>query len=139
MRCASAGFIFIGPKGDVHRLMGDRRLARQVQKIAVPVVPGYDGEDQSDARPRRGGFADRLSSDQALARRRGKGIHVTNSAAEFEEAVLPRAQAESLSSFGSDFLVTSGGTFSSPADVEVQVLFDQHGRALPLRARVLGA
>ncbi len=133
--CASAGFIFIGPKGDVHRLMGDKKAARQqVQKFAVPVVPGYDGEDQSD--PRLAAEASRIGFPLMIKPSRGgggKGMHVTNSAAEFE-AVLPRARRESLSSFGNDFLVLERFV-SKPRHVEVQVLFDQHGKGVHLFER----
>jgi len=133
--CAAAGFTFIGPKGDVHRLMGDKKAARQqVQKFAVPVVPGYDGEDQSDARlaaeASRIGFPVMIKPSRGGG---GKGMHVTNSAAEFE-AVLPRARRESLSSFGSDFLVLERFV-SKPRHVEVQVLFDQHGKGVHLLER----
>ncbi len=133
--CASAGFIFIGPKGDVHRLMGDKKAARQqVQKFAVPVVPGYDGEDQSDERLKA--EASRIGFPLMIKPSRGgggKGMHVTTSVAEFE-AVLPRARRESLSSFGNDFLVLERFV-SKPRHVEVQVLFDQHGKGVHLFER----
>ena len=49
--CAEAGLIFIGPPGDVHRLMGDKKAARrQVQRFGGPVVPGYDGDEQDEGR-----------------------------------------------------------------------------------------
>ena len=39
-----AGLVFIGPPGDVHRRMGDKRQARRLMAQAgVPVLPGYDG------------------------------------------------------------------------------------------------
>ncbi|HQZ16955.1 MAG TPA: biotin carboxylase N-terminal domain-containing protein [Vicinamibacteria bacterium] len=133
--CAAAGFTFIGPKGDVHRLMGDKKAARQqVQKFAVPVVPGYDGEDQSDAR--LAAEASRIGFPLMIKPSRGgggKGMHVTNNAAEFE-AVLPRARRESLSSFGNDFLVLERFV-QKPRHVEVQVLFDQHGKGVHLFER----
>ncbi len=133
--CAAAEVTFIGPCGDVHRLMGDKKAARQqVQKFGVPVVPGYDGDDQSNDRliaeavgvgfplmikPSRGGG--------------GKGMHVTHSAEEFA-AVLPRARRESLSSFGSDVVVLERFV-QKPRHVEVQVLFDQHGNGVHLFER----
>src|SRR5574341_1137529 len=44
-----AGIAFIGPPGPVHRAMGDKKGARRLMAAAgVPVVPGYDGDDQSD-------------------------------------------------------------------------------------------
>ncbi|MEO8361628.1 MAG: biotin carboxylase N-terminal domain-containing protein, partial [Vicinamibacteria bacterium] len=99
--CEAAGVVFIGPKGDVHRLMGDKKAARQqVQRFNVPVVPGYDGDDQQDARlsveASRIGFPLMIKPSRGGG---GKGMHVTNSSAEFE-AILPRARRESQSSFG---------------------------------------
>ena len=133
--CEAAGFIFIGPKGDVHRLMGDKKAARQqVQAFGVPVVPGYDGEDQSDARlsaeAARIGFPVMIKPSRGGG---GKGMHVTRSAVEFD-AVLPRARRESLSSFGNDFLVLERFV-EKPRHVEVQVLFDQHGNGVHLFER----
>ena len=47
---AQAGLTFIGPPGGVHRTMGDKKGARRLMAAAgVPVVPGYDGDDQADA------------------------------------------------------------------------------------------
>ena len=46
-----AGLVFVGPPGDVHRRMGDKKGARRLMAAAgVPVLPGYDGDDQSDDR-----------------------------------------------------------------------------------------
>lgn len=133
--CANAGFMFIGPKGDVHRLMGDKKAARQqVQRFGVPVVPGYDGEDQSDGRlaaeASRIGFPVMIKPSRGGG---GKGMHVTHDALEFA-AVLPRARRESLSSFGNDFLVLERFV-QKPRHVEVQVLFDQHGKGVHLFER----
>ena len=47
---ARAGLVFIGPPAEVHRRMGDKQAARRLMAAAgVPVVPGYDGDDQADA------------------------------------------------------------------------------------------
>ena len=115
--------------------MGDKKAARQqVQRFGVPVVKGYDGEDQGDARlaseASRIGFPVMIKPSRGGG---GKGMHVTHSAAEFE-MVLPRARRESLSSFGDDFLVLERFV-SKPRHVEVQVLFDQHGKGVHLFER----
>ncbi len=133
--CATAGITFIGPPGDVHRLMGDKKAARQqVQRFGVPVVPGYDGDDQSSdrllAEATRVGFPLMIKPSRGGG---GKGMHVTHSAAEFE-AVLPRARRESQSSFGSDVVVLERFV-QKPRHVEVQVLFDQHGNGVHLFER----
>src|SRR5207302_10852393 len=44
-----SGFVFIGPKGDTIRLMGDKVSAKNAMKKAgVPVVPGSDGAAPDD-------------------------------------------------------------------------------------------
>ena len=133
--CETAGVRFIGPRGAVHRLMGDKKAARQeVQKRGVPVVPGYDGDNQSDGRliaeAKRIGFPLMIKPSRGGG---GKGMHVTNNAEEFE-GVLGRARRESASSFGSDVLVLERFV-QKPRHVEVQVLFDQHGNGVHLFER----
>ena len=133
--CRDAGVIFIGPPGEVHRLMGDKKAARQqVQRFDVPVVPGYDGDDQQDGRlaaeAARIGFPVMIKPSRGGG---GKGMHVATSASEFE-AILPRARRESQSSFGSDVLVLERFV-QKPRHVEVQVLFDTHGAGVHLFER----
>src|SRR5262249_60043560 len=49
--CASMGLVFIGPPAAAIRAMGDKAAAKApMEKSGVPVVPGYHGEDQSEAR-----------------------------------------------------------------------------------------
>ena len=49
--CAEAGLIFIGPSPEAIRVMGDKAEAkRRMIAAGVPCVPGYQDEDQSDAR-----------------------------------------------------------------------------------------
>ena len=45
---AAAGLVFIGPRAESMRRMGSKAGAKQLMAQAgVPVVPGYNGEDQS--------------------------------------------------------------------------------------------
>ena len=101
-----AGLAFVGPPGDVHRRMGDKRGARQLMAAAgVPVLSGYGGEDQSDGRllaeaesvgwpvmlkPSRGGG--------------GKGMRIVRGAGEFGPA-LAAARRESTAAFGDEAMV----------------------------------
>ncbi|MEP1114465.1 MAG: biotin carboxylase N-terminal domain-containing protein, partial [Nitratireductor sp.] len=46
--CQAAGLVFVGPPPDAIRVMGDKAGAKAVMvEAGVPVVPGYDGADQS--------------------------------------------------------------------------------------------
>src|SRR5216110_2727289 len=48
--CRDAGLVFIGPLPEAIRAMGNKAGAKDImQRAGVPVVPGYQGEDQSDA------------------------------------------------------------------------------------------
>ena len=49
--CDRARIIFVGPTPDSIRLFGDKISAKKlVQSAGVPVIPGYDGDDQSESR-----------------------------------------------------------------------------------------
>ena len=46
----AAGLVFVGPTAEAIEAMGDKALARQrMAALAVPVLPGYDGDAQDDA------------------------------------------------------------------------------------------
>jgi acetyl/propionyl-CoA carboxylase alpha subunit len=50
----AAGLIFVGPPADAIAAMGDKTEAkRRAREHGVPVVPGYEGDDQSPARLER--------------------------------------------------------------------------------------
>ena len=50
----AAGIAWVGPPPEAIRAMGDKAAARRLAKeLGVPIVPGYDGADQSDAALRR--------------------------------------------------------------------------------------
>ena len=47
--CAAAGLVFIGPSADSISAMGLKDCAKDImRKAGVPVVPGYQGEQQDD-------------------------------------------------------------------------------------------
>jgi 3-methylcrotonyl-CoA carboxylase alpha subunit len=49
--CTEAGLIFIGPTATAIEAMGNKRAAKALAaEIGVPVLPGYAGADQSEAR-----------------------------------------------------------------------------------------
>jgi 3-methylcrotonyl-CoA carboxylase alpha subunit len=132
---ARAGLTFIGPPGPVHRLMGDKKGARQLMaKAGVPVVPGYDGDDQSDETLKREG--ERIGWPVLLKPSRGgggKGMRVVRRSEEFA-ATLAACRREAKSAFGDDVMVLERFV-ERPRHIEVQVLADTKGTVLHLRER----
>ena len=132
---ARAGLVFIGPPGDVHRRMGDKKGARRLMAAAgVPVVPGYDGDDQADAT--LAGEAARIGWPVMIKPSRGgggKGMRVVRSEKEFLPA-LASSRREARSAFGDDVMVLER-LVERPRHVEVQVLGDGTGRILHLLER----
>ena len=48
--CEAAGVVFIGPPVGAITAMGSKSAAKEIMaKAGVPLVPGYHGDDQSDA------------------------------------------------------------------------------------------
>jgi 3-methylcrotonyl-CoA carboxylase alpha subunit len=130
-----AGLTFIGPPAAVHRAMGDKKAARRMMAAAgVPVVPGYDGDDQQDATLRA--EAARIGWPVMIKPSRGgggKGMRVVRSAAEFE-AALPASRRESKAAFGDEAMVLERFV-ERPRHIEVQVMADGQGRTLHLLER----
>ena len=130
-----AGLVFIGPPGDLHRRMGDKKGARRLMAAAgVPVVPGYDGDDQQDttlaSEAARIGWPVMIKPSRGGG---GKGMRVVRRAEEFLPA-LHASRREAEAAFGDDAAVLERFV-ERPRHVEVQVLADAHGRTLHLFER----
>jgi 3-methylcrotonyl-CoA carboxylase alpha subunit len=130
-----AGLVFVGPPGDVHRRMGDKKGARRLMAAAgVPVVPGYDGDDQSDGRLRA--EAEAMGWPVMLKPSRGgggKGMRVVRRTGDFA-AALAASRRESKAAFGDDAMVLER-FIERPRHVEVQVVADGEGRIVHLGER----
>jgi 3-methylcrotonyl-CoA carboxylase alpha subunit len=130
-----AGLVFVGPGGDVHRRMGDKKDARRLMAAAgVPVVPGYDGDDQQDGR--LAGEGARIGWPVMIKPSRGgggKGMRVVSRAEEFVSA-LHASRREAAAAFGDEAVVLERYV-DRPRHVEVQVLADAHGHTLHLFER----
>ena len=133
--CEEAGRIFVGPTPAAIRSMGSKIEAKQrVAAAGTPVVPGYQGEDQSLATLRT--EAERIGFPllvKASAGGGGKGMRLVESAGELEDSVAA-AQREAASAFGDDAVLLER-YLTAPKHIEVQLLADTHGNVLHLFER----
>ncbi|MEO8937442.1 MAG: biotin carboxylase N-terminal domain-containing protein [Burkholderiaceae bacterium] len=133
--CAATGITFIGPHRDAIALMGSKIESKRIARAAgVPCVPGYDGDDQTDARlhdeAQRIGFPLLI---KASAGGGGKGMKRVDDAAAFA-ARLHAARGEALASFADDRVLLER-YIQRPRHLEVQLLGDRHGGLVHLFER----
>ena len=133
--CEDAGLVFIGPTPDAIHLMGNKAEAkRRMIAAGVPCVPGYEGEDQSDATLLNEGAKIALPlMVKAAAGGGGRGMRTVNNSDELANAIK-LARAEALSAFGSDELILEKAIIR-PRHVEIQVFGDSHGTIVHLGER----
>jgi acetyl-CoA carboxylase biotin carboxylase subunit len=135
-RVEQSGFIFIGPRPETIRLMGDKVSAiRAMREAGVPCVPGSDGpltDDMSESFriAREVGYPVII---KASAGGGGRGMRVVNTEAHLHNA-LQLTRQEAATSFG-DPTVYLEKFLENPRHIEVQVIADQHGNAIHLGER----
>ncbi len=135
-RCESSGFVFIGPKPETIRLMGDKVSAIEaMKKSGVPCVPGSGGalgvDPEENIRiAREIGYPVII---KAAGGGGGRGMRVVRS-----EAALPNAvsltKSEALAAFSND-AVYMEKFLENPRHIEFQMLADSHGHAIHLGER----
>jgi geranyl-CoA carboxylase alpha subunit len=133
--CADAGLVFIGPPAAAIAMMGDKAGAkRRMLAAGVPCVPGYLGEDQSDAaftvEAARLGFPLLV---KAVAGGGGRGMRLVHAADELA-AALAGARREAASAFGDDTLMLER-LVADGRHIEIQVFADSRGHAIHLGER----
>ncbi|MEZ4401113.1 MAG: biotin carboxylase N-terminal domain-containing protein [Kofleriaceae bacterium] len=132
---AAAGLTFIGPSPLVISLLGSKQAAKQRAITAgVPVVPGYNGDDQAVAaltrEARAVGFPLLV---KASAGGGGKGMRIVRNPDELGPA-LDAAKREAAGAFGDDTLILERYV-DRPRHVEIQILGDHHGTLVHLWER----
>ncbi len=135
-RCEESGFIFIGPRPETIRLMGDKISAIEAMKASgVPCVPGSDGPLGNDPETnmklaRKIGYPIII---KAAGGGGGRGMRVVHSEAALINAIsLTRSEAGSV--FNND-IVYMEKYLGNPRHIEFQVMADQHGNAVHLGER----
>ena len=120
----AAGMIWVGPKGDAIRVMGDKVAARiAAERAGVPVVPGSDGRvddpEQARAIALAIGFPVMI---KAAAGGGGRGIRIAHDMEEFDR-LMPQASAEARAAFGDGGLYLEK-VIERARHIEVQILGD---------------
>jgi acetyl/propionyl-CoA carboxylase alpha subunit len=133
--CDGAGILFVGPKASSIAAMGSKAESRHLMTtLGVPVVPGYDGADQSEAtfaaEAARIGFPLLV---KASAGGGGKGMKIVRAAAELQGAI-DSARREAMKAFGDDRLLMER-YIEEPRHVEFQIFGDGRGEVLHLYER----
>jgi acetyl-CoA carboxylase, biotin carboxylase subunit len=135
-RVESSGFIFIGPRAETIRMMGDKVEAIRAMKAAgVPCVPGSGGPLGDDAKEniriaREIGYPVII---KAAGGGGGRGMRVVHTEAALHSAVQT-TQSEAKAAFGNE-QVYMEKFLENPRHVEIQVLADGQGSAIHLGER----
>ena len=131
-----SGFIFIGPKAENIRVMGDKVAAIEAMTDSgVPCVPGSDGAlDENEKRSIK--LAKEIGLPiiiKASGGGGGRGMRVVESEKDLIDSIK-LTQSEALSFFGNGEVYMEK-FLTTPRHVEIQVLADQHGNAIHLGER----
>jgi len=131
-----SGFIFIGPRPDTIRLMGDKVSAiAAMKKAGVPCVPGSDGtlDDDIDKNLQMAHEIGYPVIIKAAGGGGGRGMRVVRSEAALHNAIS-LTQTEAAAAFGNE-QVYMEKYLENPRHIEFQILADAHGNAIHLGER----
>jgi acetyl-CoA carboxylase biotin carboxylase subunit len=135
-RVENSGFVFIGPRAESIRLMGDKVSAKlTMKKAGVPCVPGSEGALPEDPKEIR-----RIATTvgypviiKAAGGGGGRGMRVVHTEAALLNAVSMTRQ-EAQTAFGNP-TVYMEKFLENPRHIEIQVLADSFGNAIFLGER----
>ena len=135
-RVEKSGFVFIGPKAETIRLMGDKVSAKDAMKAAgVPCVPGSEGALPDDSKEivqiaRSIGYPVII---KAAGGGGGRGMRVVHTEAALLNAVT-MTRAEAGAAFGNP-MVYMEKFLENPRHIEIQVMADNYKNAVWLSER----
>ncbi|MFT3962344.1 acetyl-CoA carboxylase biotin carboxylase subunit [Propionivibrio sp.] len=135
-RVESSGFVFIGPRPETIRLMGDKVFAKAAMRAAgVPCVPGSEGALPDDPKEilktaKAIGYPVII---KAAGGGGGRGMRVVHTEAALVNAVT-MTRAEALNFFGNPNVYMEK-YLENPRHIEIQVLADSHRNAVYLGER----
>jgi acetyl-CoA carboxylase biotin carboxylase subunit len=133
--CERARIIFVGPSPEAIRLFGDKITAKElVGRAGGPVIPGYQGEDQSEdtliAKIQEIGLPVMV---KAAGGGGGRGLRVVRDLKEARE-VIQAARREAMNAFGSDRVFLEK-YLDRAKHIEFQIFGDARGRVFNLFER----
>jgi acetyl-CoA carboxylase biotin carboxylase subunit len=135
-RVEQSGFVFIGPRADTIRLMGDKVSAKEAMKKAgVPCVPGSDGAlgDDPEEILRQAKKIGYPVIIKAAGGGGGRGMRVVYTEAALLASVN-MTKSEAQAAFGNP-MVYMEKFLEQPRHIEIQILADQYGNAVHLGER----
>ena len=135
-RVEKSGFVFIGPRSDSIRMMGDKVTAKQAMiKAGIPCVPGSDGALSDDPQEiisiaRKIGFPVII---KAAGGGGGRGMRVVHTEASLLNA-FTTTKTEAHAAFGNPEVYMEK-FLENPRHIEIQVLSDDYKNAIWLGER----
>jgi len=135
-KVSQSGFVFIGPKPETIRMMGDKISAKKAMlEAGIPCVPGngdpLSNNDEANLKlAREIGYPVII---KAAGGGGGRGMRVVHTEAALVNAI-ELTKAEAMSAFGNG-TVYMEKFLEDPRHIEFQVLADSHGNAIHLGER----
>ena len=135
-RVEKSGFVFIGPKAETIRMMGNKVSAiRAMKKAGIPCVPGSDGPlgespDENLRMARHIGYPVIIKASGGGG---GRGMRVVHVEAALLNAITV-TQQEALAAFGNG-QVYMEKFLEKPRHIEFQVIADNYGNVVHLGER----
>jgi acetyl-CoA carboxylase biotin carboxylase subunit len=131
----SHGIVWIGPKPEHIRIMGDKVEAkRTAAKLGLPLVPGSDGPvegaDEARAVAKETGYPLLV---KAASGGGGRGMKIVRNEAELESQIS-QARSEAKNAFGDDTVYIEK-YLGDPRHIEFQIFGDGEGKAIHLGER----